>query len=67
MTEETLWQVCEFQTVGWRPFDATSTNLTKEQAKQKIEELFNEGVAIYRIKAFTMSADLSDQSRGAEY
>ena len=45
-SEEKLWQVCEFQTVGWRPYDATSINLTKEQAKDKVEELLREGVAI---------------------
>ena len=60
-SEEKLWQVCEFQTVGWRPYDATSINLTTEQAKEKIAELLSEGVAIYRIRAFSMNTNLSDE------
>ena len=60
-SEEKLWQVCEFQTVGWRPYDATSINLTREQAKEKIAELLSEGVAIYRIRAFSMNTNLSDE------
>ena len=44
-TNEKLWKVCEFTTIGWRPYDSASINLTKEQAKDKVEELLKEGVA----------------------
>ena len=37
---------------GWKPYDSASINLTKEQAKDKVEELLREGVAINRLKAF---------------
>ena len=53
MTESTkLWKVCEFTTMGWKPFDDTSTNLTKEQAKEKLDEALREGLSINRLKAF---------------
>ena len=51
-TNEKLWKVCEFTTIGWRPYDSASINLTKEEAKVKVEELLKEGVAINRLKAF---------------
>ena len=51
-TDEKRWKVCEFTTIGWKPYDHTCINLTKEQAKEKVEELLREGVAINRLKAF---------------
>ena len=51
-TNEKRWKVCEFTTIGWKPYDHTCINLTKEQAKEKVEELLREGVAINRLKAF---------------
>ena len=56
MTENTnsekLWKVCEFTTMGWKPFDDTSTNLTKKQATEKLDEALKEGLSINRLGAF---------------
>ena len=49
---EKLYKVMELTTQGWAVPNTNFTKLTKEQAKQKIDYLLNEGISPDRIKAF---------------
>jgi hypothetical protein len=51
MTETTLYRIEEFNTTGWETAPGGCTQLTKEQATSKLEELLAEGYNPNRLRA----------------
>ena len=48
---EKLYRIEEFNTTGWEVVPGNSTKLNKEQAKERLEELINEGTNPNRLRA----------------
>jgi hypothetical protein len=51
MTEEKLYRIEEYNTTGWEVVPGKSTQLTKPEAKQRLEELIEEGTNPNRLRA----------------
>jgi hypothetical protein len=51
MTEEKLYRIEEYNTTGWEVVPGRSTQLTKPQASQRLEELLAEGYNPNRLRA----------------
>ena len=51
MTEEKLYRIEEFNTTGWEVVPGKSTGLNKEQAKERLNELIEEGTNPNRLRA----------------
>jgi hypothetical protein len=51
------YKVCEFATNGWQPVTLTDVDLSREEAKQRLENYLAEGYNPNRLKAFPMDKD----------
>ena len=51
MTEERLYRIEELSTSGWELFDSDYCQLTREQAKNKLDQLIADGYNPNRLRA----------------
>jgi hypothetical protein len=51
MTKEKLYRIEELSTTGWEVLDEEYTQLTREQAKNKLDQLIADGYNPNRLRA----------------